>query len=382
MSSEIAPTPPAKESPPARWELYRLLAEPLRLRLLALAHEEELAISELSELLGEVQPNVSRHASSLRHAGLLTMRRQGTWTLVRLAAEALADPVVADALKSGAELCRRDGSLGRVSAVLAARDSSTKEFFARAGKHGGQLGLPPEIGAYLQAMRPLVPRHGLAVDAGTGDGRLLEVLSPLYEDVIAVDRSAAQLAVCAERVQQRGLLNVDLFEGDLDSPRLRQRVKDLSTHHDGADAVFAARILHHAPRPVEMLRQLRALTRPGGAVVVIDYDRHEDEALRSQQADLWLGFEAAELRRYAKEAGLRDATTTPLAGSLCGNGFDRHVGWRALVGFVPDGAARDTAEDTKRDDTNGDDAKRAAKKPATRSTTKARAKKRADGARR
>ena len=381
MSSEIAPTPSVREAPPARWELYRLLAEPLRLRLLALAHEEELAISELSELLGEVQPNVSRHASSLRHAGLLTMRRQGTCTLVRLATEALTDAVVADALKAGAELCRRAGRLARVSAVLAARDSNPKEFFARAGRHGAQLGPPPEIGAYLHALRPLVPRHGLAVDAGTGDGRLLEVLSPLYEDVIAVDRSAAQLAVCAERVQQRGMLNVVLVEGELDSAKLRQRVKEVAVQRDGADAVFAAKILHHAPRPAEMLRQLKALARPGGAVVVIDYDRHEDEALRSQQADLWLGFEAAELRRYAKEAGLRDVTTTPLTGEFCGNGFDRHVGWRALVGFAPDEPAV-TADDTKRDDNPKDDAKRAVKKSAASSATRARAKKRASGERR
>ena len=76
-----------------RWELYRLLAEPARLRLMALAGEEELAVSELAELLGEVQPNVSRHVASLRPSGVLQVRRQGTWTLVRLAEGADADAV-------------------------------------------------------------------------------------------------------------------------------------------------------------------------------------------------------------------------------------------------------------------------------------------------
>src|SRR6516162_5398655 len=93
-----------------RWELYRILSEPVRLRLLALAADEELAIGELAELLGESQPNVSRHTAPLRQAGLLAVRKQGTRTLVRLADGAHADAVVADALGSGRALCDEDGS--------------------------------------------------------------------------------------------------------------------------------------------------------------------------------------------------------------------------------------------------------------------------------
>ncbi|MCZ7679620.1 MAG: hypothetical protein M5U28_13005 [Sandaracinaceae bacterium] len=47
----VAHTPSAR-----RWELYRLLSEPVRLRMLALASAEELAINELAELLGEGSP--------------------------------------------------------------------------------------------------------------------------------------------------------------------------------------------------------------------------------------------------------------------------------------------------------------------------------------
>src|SRR6478609_4745457 len=90
--------------PENRWDLYRVLAEPVRLRLLALAAEEELAIGELAELLGESQPNVSRHTAPLKQGGLVSMRRQGTRTLVRLRDEAARDPVVADALTSGRAL--------------------------------------------------------------------------------------------------------------------------------------------------------------------------------------------------------------------------------------------------------------------------------------
>src|SRR5215831_17601138 len=87
--------------PASRWELYRLLADPVRPRLLALTSAEELGVGELAELLREGQPKISRHAAALRDAGLLSARRQGTWTLLRLAAGASEDPVVADAVGAG-----------------------------------------------------------------------------------------------------------------------------------------------------------------------------------------------------------------------------------------------------------------------------------------
>src|SRR5581483_7764911 len=116
---------------PPRWELYRLLAEPVRLKLLALAAEEELSIGELAELLGESQPNVSRHAAALRQAALVRDRREGTRTLLRVASEVARDPVVADALASGRGLCDSDGVIARVAEVVRAREAAAHEFFAR-----------------------------------------------------------------------------------------------------------------------------------------------------------------------------------------------------------------------------------------------------------
>src|SRR5580692_9754189 len=107
-----------------RWELYRVLSEPARLRLLALAAQEELAVGELAELLDESQPNVSRHAASLKQAGLVTVRRHGTRALMRSSDETAHDPVVADALESGRALCAADGSLGKIADVVKARDSA------------------------------------------------------------------------------------------------------------------------------------------------------------------------------------------------------------------------------------------------------------------
>ncbi len=349
--------PPAESaSARGRWELYRLLAEPSRLRLMALAGEDELAVGELAELLGEVQPTVSRHVAALRQAGVVGVRRQGTWTLVRLSAMASDDAVVADALSTGRGLCERDGSLARVADVIRARESSTREFFSRPGRNGAQPGPPSELAAYLAAVAPLLPARSLAVDAGTGDGRLLEVLAPLYEHVVAVDRSTAQLAIAAERVAQRGFENVDLIEDELDGAKVHKAVRHRSKK--GADAVFAARVLHHAPRPVETLRAIASLARPGGAVTVIDYERHEDEALRAQQADLWLGFEPSELRKAAREAGLEDVQFTKVPAAWCGGGVDRHVPWAVMTARAPDGAANEDSKSAPKGRAHNNGAKR------------------------
>jgi ArsR family transcriptional regulator len=318
-------------APHARWELYRVLAEPVRLRLLALAGDEELAIGELAGLLGESQPNVSRHIAPLRQAGLVLVRREGTRSLVRLAEAAAADPVVADALASGRALCDADGTLSKVADVLRERDRVAREFFAQRDQRDklapAVIDEPASPGlAYVAALARLLPSRRLAVDAGTGDGALLDVLAPAFEEVVAVDRSETQLERARARVARHGLGNVRLLKAELGAADLRAAVGE------GADVVFASRILHHAPRPVDLLRQLALLACPStnGAVVVIDYGRHDDESMRDE-ADLWLGFEPAELRRLAKQAGLLRAEVVSLPSAWCGKGKDAHLPWQVLI---------------------------------------------------
>jgi ArsR family transcriptional regulator len=325
----------------SRWELYRVLSEPARLRMLALAAEEELSIGELAELLDESQPNVSRHAAALRQSGLLGDRREGTRTLVRVTPQAARDAVVADALASGRALCQRDGSLARIAEVLRAREAAAHEFFARPGRTKVD-GVAAEFGAYLAALAPLLPRRALAIDAGTGEGRLLDVLAPVYERVLAVDRSEAQLARARERVQARGYGNVTLVEAELDSRDLRKAAGA------GADAVFAVRLLHHAPQPARFIAQLASLCAPGGSLVVVDYARHDDESMR-QQADAWLGFDAAALRRFARAAGLEDPRVAKIPAPLCGDGPDKHLPWQVLVCSKPEhGGAQATQRSAQR----------------------------------
>jgi len=333
VSDSAAPL--AASSPIQRCELYRVLAEPVRLRLLALAAEEELAIGELAELLAESQPNVSRHAGPLKQVGLLAVRKQGTRTLLR--ALVGDDPVAQDALLSGRALCQADGSLGRVAEVIRARDAVTREYFEVARGGAGLPAPASELGAYLMALAPLLPRRGLAIDAGTGDGGLLDVLAPVFARVIAVDRSAAQLDAARARVSRRGYPNVQLVHGELDGPEVQGAAH---AQGPGADAVFAARLLHHAAKPAQLLAQLFSLCAPGGALCVLDYAHHTDESMR-ERADLWLGFSTEELTKLAAAAGFAPASiaVTRVPAALCGSGPDHHLPWQVLCARRPDCAA-------------------------------------------
>ena len=320
-----------------RWELYRLLAEPVRLRLLALAAEEELTIGELAELVGEGQPNVSRHVAPLRQAGLIVVRKEGTRALVRLAEGIAGDPVVADALSEGRALCRADGSLRRVHEVVRARDAQSRAFFAREKESRDDDELhtfPSELGAYLSAIAPLIPHRQLAVDAGTGDGGLLEVAARIFERVVAFDREGAQLARAQARIDARGFTNVELVEGEVESARVQRIVRA----HGGADVVFAARLLHHAPKPAATIAALATLAKPGGALVLVDYARHDDESMR-EQADLWLGFDEGELRRFARDAGLESTSIQSIrfgTGKRGRSAPDSHLPWQVMVAKKPD----------------------------------------------
>lgn len=330
-----------------RWELYRLLSDSTRVRMLALASLEELAVTEFAALLRASESKVSRQASALREAGLLIGRKQGTWLLLRLAADVAKDAVVADALQAGRAVLEADGTAQRLSDIVAQRDEATREFFDRPGQNA-RSGPPPEMACYLAAVAPLLDAREVAIDAGTGDGALLEVLAPLYRHVVALDRSKAQLQLAERRARERGFHNVRFVCGELQGDEVRTALQDVTgkiqdpskpaSGASGADAVFASRVLHHAPVPTRAVRALVELAAPpqgnvrGGRVVIIDYASHRDEALREKQADLWLGFDAGDLSLMATEAGLDNVSCTDLPTAWCGDGPDRHLTWQVLSG--------------------------------------------------
>ncbi|MEM6961246.1 MAG: metalloregulator ArsR/SmtB family transcription factor, partial [Myxococcota bacterium] len=175
-----------------RWELYKLFGEPVRLRIMALLAEEELTVGELAELLGESQSTISRQIKMLRQRSLVQVRKQGVRVFARFAQEMERDPVVADALTAGTHLCRQERVFARAAEVVRRRDAAARAFFSHEPQAAVEaFSVPDEFAVYLTALSALLPRRALAVDIGTGAGPLLELLSPVYLRVLAVDRSEA-----------------------------------------------------------------------------------------------------------------------------------------------------------------------------------------------
>ena len=291
----------------ARADLFRLLGDEDRLRLLALCAEEELTVGELASLLGESQPQVTKKSQPLREVGLLSTRRDGTRTLLRAHLE--DDAVIDAALVEGRALCSKDGSLAKIAGIVAAREDLSRRYFDESAPiEAAQPAGDGELVAWLPVIAPLLPGRALAIDVGTGEGTLLPLLSPLYDRVVAVDRSAARLARCAARISAWGFPNVRLREGDVEDAGLAEDIGQ----RGGADLVVMARVLHHAARPQDWIVAAARLLRPGGHLVIVDYLPHDDEAMR-EQGDVWLGFEPPKLRGWLEAAALDAITTSTLS---------------------------------------------------------------------
>jgi ArsR family transcriptional regulator len=187
--------------------------------------------------------------------------------------------------------------------------------------------------AHLAALAPLLAGRALAVDVGTGDGLSLDLLAPLFARVIAVDRSRAQLARVAQRVEARGFHHVSLFPGSYDDAALVQRVDAAG----GADLVFCGRTLHHASRPSQAVAAFGRLLKRGGFLVVLDYLAHDDDTLRTEAGDVWLGFPDADVRRFFADASLTFIGEAPIPPSFRPQGPDARVTWHAWVAQKPKG---------------------------------------------
>jgi len=66
-------------------DLFKALAEPVRLRILNLLRHGELCVCDLMATLGMPQSTVSRHLARLKAAGWAHARRSKVWTYYRLA---------------------------------------------------------------------------------------------------------------------------------------------------------------------------------------------------------------------------------------------------------------------------------------------------------
>ena len=281
-------------------------AEPTRLRILALLTSGELNVKDLTRILGQSQPRISRHLKLLAEAGLVERAREGSWVYFRLPHPKahLAHALLAN-LQSDDSVLMRDRL--RAVTVKKERETAAQEFFqSQAGNWDQMRALHVAEAEVETAMRQaLVPRAvDLLVDLGTGTGRILELFADRYARGLGFDLNTAMLAYARSKLDSAGIGHAQVRQGD---------IYDLPLADRSAGAVVIHQILHFLSDPARAVAEAARIVAPGGTLLIVDFAPHEHEFLRETQRHERLGFETEMVQRWMTDAGLIVGETRSLA---------------------------------------------------------------------
>jgi ArsR family transcriptional regulator len=310
--------------------LFQALADPTRLRILALLRSMELSVGELAQVLGQSQPRVSRHVRILSDSGLVGRRKEGSWVYLQLADPARAKPLfdLYDGWASDeADIFESD--VARLEAVRADRAEAARRYFeAHAATWDSVRSLHVADSEVEQAISDLLADRplGALLDIGTGTGRMLELFASQADSAIGIDRSSEMLRLARVKLEAAGVEGASLRQGDMYALPLSER---------SADSIILHQVLHYAQQPGAAIAEAARVLRPGGLLLVIDFAQHDREELREKDAHLRLGFADDAIRGWFSAAGLELERTERLEG-----GELTVILWR---GVKPDAARQERA---------------------------------------
>lgn len=281
---------------------FKALSDDTRLRLVHVLTRYELSVNELVNLLEMGQSRISRHLKVLAEAGLLTSRRDGLWVFYAAVTKGEAHAflrAVTPFLAADMNMC---ADMDMAARLIEDRALKTRQFFNAVADHWDSLNrevlggfdLPKAVAEHGAACLPA--RSAVVVDLGCGTGLVLECLRerlgilPYELQLIGVDGSPRMLELARRRLGEA----VSLRIGELDHLPLKD---------DEADFASLSLVLHHLSEPATALAEIRRVLRPGGHLLISDFDRHTQERMRTDYGDRWLGFDAAALTTLTEQAG-------------------------------------------------------------------------------
>lgn len=280
-------------------DTLKAAAESSRLRILALLSRGDLTVSDLTEILNQSQPRVSRHLKLLLEAGLIGRYQEGSWAYFRLSDSDIERDFVnglVSRVHSSDPQVERD--LERLAAVKRKRQERAKEYFSENATSWDRIrSLHAPDAAVEAALRRLVGKKPFQtmLDLGTGTGRLLELFSPLYRRGVGIDLSREMLTVARANLDRAGVANAQVRQGDIYAPPVERDAYDLVTIHQ---------VLHYLDDPQLAIREAARLLRPAGRLVIVDFAPHALEFLRDEHAHMRLGFSDRQIAEWFAEAGL------------------------------------------------------------------------------
>lgn len=290
-------------------ELFQALADPTRLRILALLREMELSVGELAQLLAQSQPRVSRHIKILCDSGLVERRKEGSWVFLALGRAELAGALFALMDEAGGGSTRQafTADRARLAAVRRDRAEAAERYFSVHADvwdeirslHVAESEVEEAIARSL-GDEPL----GRLVDIGTGTGRMIELFGRGSDSAIGIDKSSEMLRLARVKLEAADV-PASLRQGDMYALPLV----------DGtADLVLLHQVLHYAHAPAEAIAEASRLLSPAGRLLIVDFALHDREELRERAQHVRLGFTDDAILGWLEAAGLQGEVIDELAG--------------------------------------------------------------------
>ncbi len=288
-------------------EVLKAAGEVTRFRLLALLAGGDLTVTDLTEILGQSQPRISRHMKLLTEAGLVDRYQEGAWAYFRLkyggAEVALARAFLTAASGQDAVLSR---DRERLAAVKKMRAERAQAFFSENAAEWNEMQrLQISEAAVETALRQIVgdrPIQSL-LDLGTGTGLILKLFDGLYQHAVGIDASRDMLAVARSNLDKAGIARATVRLGDIFNLPLDGQSFDLVTIHQ---------VLHFLDEPQAALAEARRMLRAGGRLVIVDFAPHGLEYLRETHAHVRLGFSHRAMEEWLAKLGLAVETVIDL----------------------------------------------------------------------
>ncbi|MGW9232761.1 ArsR/SmtB family transcription factor [Pseudorhizobium sp. NPDC055634] len=280
-------------------DVLKTAGEPTRFRLLALVAAGDLTVTDLTEILGQSQPRISRHLKLLAEEDLIERYQEGAWAYFRLKRDGTAAALVRTLLTAVSlddPILARDRE--RLATVKQARAERAQHYFSRNATEWDELRrLQVSDAAVEKAMLKLVGRNPVdsLLDLGTGTGWILQLLSNVYRRAVGIDASRDMLSVARANLDKAGIVKASVRQGDILNLPLDGQDFDLVTIHQ---------VLHFLDQPERAIAEAARVLRPGGRLLIVDLAPHNLEYLRDEHAHVRLGFSHQTMADWLEKVGL------------------------------------------------------------------------------
>ena len=274
-----------------------------------LCSKTELSASDLTNILGQSQPRISRHLKILSSAGLLNISQQGRWSFFRTSSEedTLALVNMISRLLEDDEILRLD--FQRLDLIKKKRQKRAEGYFKKNAEQWNKIrSLHIDEKEVEGAITKLFSNRkiGKLLDIGTGTGRMLELFGAQINSGVGIDKSSEMLALARANLENAGLGNCEVRQDDM---------YKLPWTGGAFDVVVIHQVLHYAEDPGLVLSEAARVLKDGGEVLVVDFAPHDLENLRSEHTHFRLGFSNKEISSFFRQAGLANVYSKNLPGN-------------------------------------------------------------------